>query len=313
MTVVSNKKRYVPATDDPELIKKEKEKGVTLHSDKFETIKAKKVLRKESFQIQYGSSVLKIFGQDGVTYNFTDLDSVKGKGFHICKKVKQDVEDFIEDNPDYDYSKYIDKDEDISMVDVDALKAHVGNAIYSVDINDCYWDTLYKRHFITQKTYLDGLKKCEEWKAGRNASIGALNKSEYIATFINGEKVSDIPMDKNAKMTGIRSEIVGSVNEMFEQLREQVQGKWLMYFTDCVYVKDLDTVKECIAFFDKRKYQVKMETYHLDSVTDNQIFWHDFKNNKTKSFMYLSIPSEIPKDGSGALPIIKPMSPNKNF
>lgn len=280
----------------------------------FNRVRNGEINARKNFSIVQCGTVVNLVHESGDTYVFIDRNGLKGKGFHIVRPVKRDVESFIQLNPDYDYGKYSLLGVNLQKVNLPVAKKHEGNVMYAVDVDDCYWDTMYKRGFITQKTYLSGLKQ-KDWKVGRNASIGALDKTETISVYEKGILKDTKIIDRSHEFTGIRAEIVGSVHEMFMQLIKELGDKYIMYFTDCVYVTDLEAADYCKQFFRARSYGSKLATYQLDQVDGNSVYWYDFKKDKSKSYTF-----GLERDENGMfvdpdelVNRMKPISPNKNF
>lgn len=241
-------------------------------------------LKKKNFSIITGTSSTRVL-IDRELYVFQDVNGFADKGFHICRFVKQDVLKFIEENPDYEYKTVFIDESEFSGVNHEQAVANVGRTIYSVDVNDCYWDTILKLGFITQKTYNNGMKK-KTWKTGRNASIGMLKKDEWVHEYVNGVLVEKRPVQNDPRMVAIRMEIMTYVHFMFKELMELIDNKYVMYFTDCLYVPDYGTALKCMKFFDSKGYGSKIGTYELDKVENGTVYWHDYKKNIAKFRRY---------------------------
>jgi hypothetical protein len=226
------------------------------------------------------------WGNDEIVFrNYDEIKKKeKGAGFHISKMVKTDVANFIKNNPNYKdgYTLSV-KDiyPQMSKANMVGLVKHKGNMIYSVDINDCYWDTAKNLGFISDLTYYKGLQK-KEWKMGRNASIGSLGKTLVVSEFIKGEMVSSEVDESAREFSIIRDRVVSHVHDLFLALLRQLGDDWLMYFTDCVYVS-YNKIVEVQEYFEKHGYQSKVNSYDLDSVDVEKGFvqWYDFKTNST--------------------------------
>lgn len=321
------------------------------------------ILHKEKFKISYNGSTIIIDWKD-VQWTFVDRNHVVGKGFHLCRYVNADVQEYVKnvsipglnDIPDVDtytghdqpvkhsdlrdvagdrpeISRDSDRDDDEtsgvkgkkhrvltgdggkdrgsiwkSLADQDHVKPileikpnmdlevqkgnmegllkYQGQTIYGVDVNDCYWDTAYKMGFIKQETWLKGLKK-KEWKIGRNASIGALNKVTMVIEYTDGVKGKAYAVKSDRKIGVVRNNIIHHVHTMFLELLKQLDNEWLMYFTDCIYVP-IDKVKIVQDYFQAKGYQTKVDTYQLDKFEKEtgKTEWFDFKKNVPKTFQF---------------------------
>lgn len=208
----------------------------------------------------------------------------RSEGFHLTKLVKKDVLKFIEDNPSQvDGQEPLTSDIylEIAKGNIEALKKNEGKIIYSVDINDCYWDTAFKMGFISSLTYYKGLQK-KDWKTGRNAAIGSLGKNLVVSKYENGQLVSSEVDLEGQKLSMVREKVISHVHEAFLALLKRLDTDWLMYFTDCVYVP-YNRITEVQEYFKELGYQSKVEAYNLDKVNEEtgMVEWFDFKMNAT--------------------------------
>lgn len=235
--------------------------------------------------IHDGSSVIIEF--ENKSWRFMDYGGVAGRGFHLCKFVREDAEKFVKENPDSEYVKKImdNADLEIQKANPDGLKKHLGSQIYGVDVNDCYWDTAHKMGFISKATHMRGLKQ-KDWKTGRNASIGALSKVVYASDYVDGIRQDPVIIKGHVDLSPIRDAVVRNVHDMFMGIINKLGDDWLMYFTDCVYVP-LERVEEVQAYFEQHGYQTKVSTYQLDSFDEQgNVYWHDYQKNRAKMFRF---------------------------
>jgi hypothetical protein len=247
---------------------------------------------KENFKmINNGSSV--VIECRGITWRFIDYGGVSGRGYHLSKFVHDDARNFLGNNPTI--SKVKSENGDILTDNVDlevqkanrnGIKKYLGEQIYCVDVNNCYWDTAYKMGFISQVTYLRGLKK-KEWKIGRNASIGSLSKVVVETNFINGIRAESTIIKPELDLSIIRDKIVSEVHFSFLEILKKLENDWIMYFTDCIYIP-LSRVEEAKAYFKDIGYETKVETYQLDKFNEEtlKVNWYDYQKNTDKSFQF---------------------------
>lgn len=222
-------------------------------------------------------------------WSFISYQGVTNKGFHLSKFVKEDVTNFLKNNPNYvneqkEFSNYLELE--VQKCNMIGLKKYEGQQIYCVDVNDCYWDTAYKLGFITKQTYLRGLKK-KEWKVGRNACIGGLKKVITVTEYIDGVMSTSEIEQQSEDLSIIRDIIIDHVHESFLGILNKLNDDWLMYFTDCVYVP-LERVEEVQDYFTQIGYFTKVTTYQLDKVDEESgmINWYDYQKNMAKGFAF---------------------------
>ena len=245
------------------------------------------VTYKKDFKLLQDGSTMIIKCDDKV-WRFLDYGGVQGKGFHLCKFVNQDARLFIENNPNSEILKNKNSNIDLEVQkgNMDALQKYLGKQIYCVDVNDCYWDTIYRFGVISQETYLRGFKN-KDWKTGRNASIGSLSKAIVETEFKGGLRVKSELLDTDMRMSSIRNSIVSEIHNMFLELMRELGDNWLMYFTDCLYVP-IEHITRVRKYFELKGYQTKVNTHQLDKINleNGLVYWHDYDKNKAKSFNF---------------------------
>lgn len=273
-------------------MEKKEAKSFNLNMKQYNRYLSDFINYKESFKmINNGSSI--VIECRGITWRFIDYGGVTGRGYHLSKFVHDDAKTFLENNPTI--SKVKSENGDILTDNVDlevqkanrnGIKKYLGEQIYCVDVNNCYWDTAYKMGFITQTTYLRGLKK-KEWKIGRNASIGSLSKVVVETNFINGIRDESTIIKPEVDLSIIRDKIVSEVHFSFLEILKKLENDWIMYFTDCIYIP-LSRVEEVRAYFKDIGYETKVETYQLDKFNEEtlKVNWYDYQKNIDKSFQF---------------------------
>lgn len=244
------------------------------------------LIHAENFKVIHdGSSILIEFNNKA--WRFVDYGGVNGKGFHLCKFVKSDVEKYITENPNSEYIKDVkaNKDLEIQKANEIGLKKYLGKQIYCLDVNNCYWETAFKMGFISKSTYLRGMKN-KDWKTGRNASIGSLSKVVVASEYIKGIRQEPKIIEQETDLSPIRNAIVNHVHGLFLDILNKLGEDWLMYFTDCVYIP-YEKIKEVQDFFISHGYETKLSTYQLDSYDEQgNVYWHDYQKNKAKIFKF---------------------------
>ena len=273
-------------------MEKKENKSFTLNMKQYNRYLADFINYREDFKmINDGSSII-IKCRD-ITWRFIDYGGVSGRGYHLSKFVYDDAKKYLEDNPTLSKIKANSEeiltdnvDLEVQKANINGIKKYLGEQIYCVDVNNCYWDTAHKMGFISQTTYLRGLKK-KEWKIGRNASIGSLSKVIVETSFVNGVKIESTIIKPKVDLSIIRDKIVSEVHESFLKILKRLNEDWIMYFTDCIYIP-LSKVEEVREYFKGIGYDTKVETFQLDSFNEEslKVYWHDYQKNKEKSFQF---------------------------
>lgn len=226
---------------------------------------------------------------------FCDRESIAegvGKGFHLSKLVKKDVRAYIEKRggkiPIYG-SDYLEQGINIEGV----IKALGRNSI-SIDVNDCYWRTAYLLGYITKETYVKGKRK-SDWKIGRNASIGSLVKTVVIRNYVNGvvDPNTSKRISPDPAFVNVRNHIIGTVYQMFEELRIMLGSSFYMFLTDCVFTDALN-VNRVKKFFREKMYDCKVDAVEFTELDlkFKTVKWTKFSKDplvephKKKYYMY---------------------------
>lgn len=255
--------------------------------DKFhDAVYNYKLLKKVFATKQYGSTAF-IYMQSGKVLAYGDHTKDGGKGFHICKTVKRDIEAWIESHPEFDYKKYEKPDYKEQLFNLMLIEKNVGNPMVGVDITNCYFQTAYNMGYITKRTFDMGNRKPKEWKDGRNASIGSCAKNEINIVYVNGIKKTKKTFSDDKKKA-IRNHIISNVYDMFlELIRDILKEDFYMFLTDCVYV-DAKYLKAVEDFYASKGYACKYKQFalrHFDEKSKYVVWW-DYKKEKNKWYQY---------------------------
>lgn len=226
---------------------------------------------------------------------FCDRESVAdgiGKGFHLSKLVKKDVRAYIEKRngkmPLYgcDYRE--------QGINVEGIRNAIGRNSISIDVNDCYWRTAYLLGYITKETYVKGKRK-KEWKIGRNASIGSLMKVVVVRNYVNGviDPTTSMRIAPDASLVNVRHHIIGTVYQMFEELRAMLGNSFYMFLTDCVFT-DAVNINRVKKFFREKMYECKVDSVEFTELDmkARTVKWIKFpkdpltEKKKEKYYMY---------------------------
>lgn len=289
----------------------------TLTEDRYDEIKNYLTSRGDEYDVVISGTTEKIRLKDK-TYVPFNAETMIGSGYHLANMVKSDVKQCIEDsvrvdeNAEINYfgEKYGDnwldkhnstlvrrgRDYSEQGFNLDSIEKNIGKVLVSIDINDCYWQTAYNKGWITEKTYLSGLKK-KDWKVGRNASIGSLCKVEMITTYKNGVIARDSQGKIRRKITRkeaayqyVRHNIIGFVCDMFIELANILGDDFFMYLTDCVFTT-MERKKEVEEFFKKYGYSCKSKTFEFTNIyrEDRVVEWVELREPDTPKYYRYSL------------------------
>lgn len=194
-------------------------------------------------------------------------DKIKlgSQGYHLCKLVKASVEKNLEEKQDFDYKRLNSLIAHEELFNPVALSSHIKQDMYSIDIDDCYWTTLYKLGYIDFFLYIKALQK-KAWKQGRNASIGSLAAKERIIDFVGNKQVGDVvTLYPDEKLCAVRNHVIYSVWEIFSYIIQTLQDDFLMFFKDCVYVKNIKAKDLVVSYLHTKGHKCKIRHHYLQS------------------------------------------------
>ena len=131
--------------------------------------------------------------------------------------------------------------------------------IVGLDINSCYFNTLYNIGAIDEKVYNAGFKKQSEYKDARNAAIGCLSKRGNITIF-DGE--NDVHEVKHSETSVVRLDVVDTVFNIALAIAKELGDGFLYYLTDCFFVLP-EYEEKCRLLIEKHRYECKRQEYKL--------------------------------------------------
>lgn len=210
----------------------------------------------------------------GTTIKFVDVAEKAGKGYHISKMVRKDIDAWLsahgEQLPHYGRT-YREQ-----LFNLNSIEKIIGIQGVSVDANDCYWRTIYMLGYITERTYIMGLRK-KEWKEGRNSAIGGLAAPYTLVNKIGKKEVNRHTQPPDVRYTYIRNHIIGHVYNVFYELFQQIGADFYMFLVDCVFT-DYDRLKLVKQYLTDAGYRHKNKPIEFVSVDRERqrVSWYDF-------------------------------------
>jgi len=235
--------------------------------------------------IYSGSSEKFIFR--GNTYSLFEK-STSGKGFHLCKMFKKDVDLWLSENSEslepreHDYKE--------QYFNLKAINDNIGVSQVAFDISDCYWSVAYKLGFTSYETFIKGKSGGKKWKIGRVASIGSLSKTIVKVPYADGKPVKSLKTVVNTPIEYqyVRNVIIGYVYDMFYRLYQEIGDKqFFMFLTDCVYF-DMSQINYVRKFFKARgfKFTVKDVIFIEANEKQRAVKWMDYSQKSEKISKY---------------------------
>jgi hypothetical protein len=271
----------------------EKQKYIVLSDKKiFDSNLRTLVNRKADFLYITEGSVEKV-SYGSRAWSHLNLADSGGRGHHLSKLFMADIDKWLEKNGatqvQYD-SNYREQ-----MFNLHGIEKSIGRQLVMVDINDCYWRTAHLLGYISEETYLKGMK-LKAWKLGRNACIGSLCKSRTELPYEGGKPQYNKRRVIRAKMEYqyIRNHIIHHVYNIFNDMFLQFGNSFYMFLTDCL-VTEYDKLKEVQKILNGYNYRTKHKPVEFTKLDreERKIHWLDFQSS---SFDEFGREGKAPKD-----------------
>lgn len=146
-----------------------------------------------------------------------------------------------------------------------SLKSMVGREVVAVDIDSCYFNTLYNIGAIDERTYLTGFGKNKEYKNARNISVGSLNRVGRITVF---DGLVETKETERKPTSVVRLDVIDTVYNIALRVARELGDSFLFFLTDCFFIEK-DALQHCIALLEpsQYKYKVKHDTVKISKVT----------------------------------------------
>lgn len=181
-------------------------------------------------------------------------------GAHLSKMVRSDVESLVEFKQTDEYYTF---DPPSVYVNQENLNRATGEYAYQIDMRNCYWKTAFDIPIISKQTYLKGLRK-KEWKVGRNAAIGSLDKKTIITYYREGVEVDSerYLMHRNCRYA--RQLVLRKIDEIAMGVINNIcaPGEFLMFITDCFFIKS-NAVEKVRDYLSSNGYDYSEATIFL--------------------------------------------------
>ena len=256
----------------------------------FQNIKNAMCESELTFDLYYGTSVVKIVDQDGI---ITRWGSVPQKNGMFLPQITNKVVNKRLKDGDYvpvntDSKRYVNN---TIMYSNSNIKRNFKNLCVAIDITACYWQTAFNLGVIDEKTYKLGMSKDREYKMARNVSIGSIGAMIFHQKYEKGKLVfSEITRRPGACA---RLDIIDHVWQVAQRIADKLGKNFLMYLTDCFYVPASKTDELC-KLIENEGYSWKLHQVGFEKIermstgtnrANNEIYtekvvWYDFEKKK---------------------------------
>ena len=239
--------------------------------------------------VSYGVTRKIIYNKYSFIFNGTQGEK-KPKGTHLISLVKKDIDKLIDGVYNSETNTYEGKLERLPLIpdkkpyltfihqkNLDFFG--IGQEALAIDINHCYWRTIYLLKYITEETYKKGIEK-NEYKDGRLIAVGTLGKILTVKKYKNGEKYEEYVDDREyLRYGGFFWAVISKVYCLLLELWQTLKEDFLMFLTDCVVIDmcKRDLVKEIM---EKHGYQTKEYKIDITEISENKVAWVTDKGEK---------------------------------
>ena len=211
---------------------------------------------------------------------YSPIDFGGISGAHLARMVRRDVDLLLPEIPEG--ATYKTEPPNV-YVNVDNVNQYAGDYAFQLDIKNCYWKTAYNLGLITKETYFKGLKK-DEWKVGRNAAIGALDKKSVWDFHENGKLVETERFYMPPNCRYARSMVLQRVDEVAKKaIYEIVKDHFLFFVVDCFFIRT-DAVEAVRDYLESTGYGFTSANIFLKqhNEKDKMIRWDKTEVKRSK-------------------------------
>ena len=256
--------------------------------DTYQRNKAYLVSIGADFRIESCGNVERLL-YGGKEFMYIDTQAVGGNGHHLTRIFKSDIDKWLAVNAES--MPRWDKNYCEQMFNINAIERNIGVPLVLVDINDCYWRTAFLLGYITEQTYIKGLRQ-RDWKIGRNACIGGLAKTSVVSVYRAGKVSVRNVIRPKEEYQYVRNHIIGHVHKIFSRLFGQMGNAFFMMLTDCL-VTTYGNLKYVQSELKAEGYKSKHKPveFTLLDRANKTVHWVDF-SDKEKNEKGIAVPRD---------------------
>lgn len=162
------------------------------------------------------------------------------KGLFLFNMVKNDIQDWLEDNPDSIELTSL----PVNNTNPDYKKS---NSTIGIDLNHAYWRIAFLKGYIQESTYLKGLEK-DMPKSVKLATLSTLGRPKSYDVYIRGELSHTELTEANNELMDVYNDIRQSTYRIMQEIADALGDDFFCWRTDCIYFKN--TKKNCKTVID---------------------------------------------------------------
>lgn len=237
--------------------------------------------KSEFLVISYGVTRKLMYGKYSFIFNGLKGE-IKPKGTHLINLLKKDLDKLLLGTYNPETDTYENKLKPLKIPEKKPFLTFIhhknldwfgiGQEALAIDINHCYWRTIYLLGRITEETYNKGIEK-SEYKDGRLIAVGTLGKILTVKKYKDGIKIGEYIDDRDyKKYGGFFWEVICKVYTLLVELWQTLKEDFLMFLTDCVVIdpckKDL-----VVSIMEKHGYGCKEYKIVFTKITEDRVAW----------------------------------------
>lgn len=239
--------------------------------DRFDNYLKAYIHSKSDFVVvSYGTTKKLICGRYSSLFNGIKGEK-KPQGLHLISLVKKDIDSYIQNGGAI---PKIPKDKPyLTFINYQNLYLFgEGEQALGIDINHCYWRTIYLQGVITDETYQKGIEN-PDYRDGRLIAVGTLGKKISVTKYRDGEKVDEFIDDRDyIKYGGFFWQVLSKIYDLMLDLYNSLGKDFLMFLTDCIIIKP-SRKADAIAIMEKHGYSTKEYGMVFTAIEDNKVAW----------------------------------------
>ena len=147
------------------------------------------------------------------------------------------------------------------------------NDCYQVDISHAYWKSAHQLGYVDKKLYREGLTVD---KKVRLASLGTFAKKIHRIEFDGKHEKKKITIEPECPQVFFNC--AKMIDTIMDNCAEIAGNDFILYWTDCVYVKNKAVLKEMQKYLSSEGFKSKAERVY--SVTRYPDYFYVFKKKK---------------------------------
>lgn len=205
------------------------------------------------FSIREGSDAIELYVED-MHYVFASNESFPRNKIYLFNSVKLQCKKWLKNN-----ELKMPKKAKMRVYNYD-YDADIGY-LTATDLNHAYWRIAYLNKFISQKTYMAGLKpNCKQL---RLATLSILGRQKIFSEYENGEKVRDVVyQEKDDELKNIFVFIMQTCWNNGKELRKLLGNEFYSWNVDCIYYRDTEANRKIVHdYFDSKNLTYKQLVY----------------------------------------------------